>query len=438
MASITPFSHIFTPFVERDNRVTLLGRILQRIDSIKSIKASIENGSVSKNAGIPKTSQPSAEIAAEKIISKALKYSTADQDWETDLELIRNGIIPSYLLSEFDEVSDEETEGESKTGGRKSEEALWVKRVLYATAKAELVRLQGTLRQDDTLKLAIHRECQSDEHPLCSLVKAYESVTVSRSRVGGISTALMSVMSKNRGNGVTAALVGHISEVERYWLAADAVLRNLDQHPLSDDERKTIMFNAIRGTRLDVLLREYEKNRSAMEHRDEELDIVEIIAHLKHVLRTEETDEVMSRPTNSNSDGIVVGNVNRKKDKGKVKGGDEQTQNGSFKVWFRNHRDTCIKCEKTGHLQAKCPDPLPTHRLSDDNPLKSLQRKGAEGQKESEPRKGKGLYVTAPLAAYHAAAIAVPSTDYIVDTGAACVSYLPSLEGFDKRISKCA
>ena len=104
-------------------------------------------------------------------------------------------------------------------------------------------------------------------------MKAYESVTVSRSRVGGIRTALMNVMSKNRGNGGTTALVGHISEVERYLLAANAVLNNLDQHPLSDDECKTIMFNAIRGTRLDVLLREYEKNRSAMGHCDEDLDI---------------------------------------------------------------------------------------------------------------------------------------------------------------------
>ena len=326
MAAITPFSHLKTPFVEGDNRVTLLGRILQRIDSIKSIKASIENGSVSKNAGIPKASQPSAESAAEKIISKALKHSTVDQDWETDLELIRNGIIPTWLMSEFDFLDEEtitETD-ESKTGGHRSEEALWVRRILYGIAKTEIARLLGALRQDDTLRLAIHRECQGDEHPLCNLVKAFESVDVSRSRISGIRTALMNVASKSRGPGSTATFVGHISEVERYWLAANAVLQNLDQHPLSDDERKTIMFNAIRGTRLDVLLREYEKNRSAMGHRDEELDIVEMIAHLKHVLRTEETDEVMSRPANPNSDGIVVGNVNRKKGKGKAKGGDEQ------------------------------------------------------------------------------------------------------------------
>jgi len=349
MAAITPFSHLKTPFVEGDYRVTLLGRILQRIDSIKSIKASIENGSVSKNAGIPKASQPSAESAAEKIISKALKHSTVDQDWETDLELIRNGIIPSYLMSEFDGFPGEGTiteTDESKTGGHRSEEALWVRRILYGIAKTELARLLGALRQDDTLKLAIHRECQSDEHPLCSLVKAFDSVTVSRNRVGGIRTALMNVSSKSRGNGHASTLVGHISEVERYWLAANAVLRNVDQDPLSDDERKTIMFNAIRGTRLDVLVREYEKNRSAVGHRDDELDIVEMIAHLKHVLRTEETDEVMSRPASSNSDGIVVGNVNRKKGKGKAKGDDGQIQNGSFKVWFRNHRDTCIRCEK--------------------------------------------------------------------------------------------
>ena len=94
-----------------------------------------------------------------------------------------------------------------------------------------------------------------------------------------------------------------------YWMAANAVLGNLDQDPLNDDERKTILFNAFRGTRLDVLVREYEKNRSAMGHRDEELDIVEMIAHIKHVLKTEETDEVMSRPANSNSDGFV-GNIN--------------------------------------------------------------------------------------------------------------------------------
>ena len=430
--------------------MTLLGRILQRIDSKKAIKASIESGGVSKNAGIPKSSQPSAESAAEKIIAKALQYSAADKDWATDLELIRDGIIPSHLVAEFDGVLDEETESESKTGGCKSEEALWVKRILYATAKAELVRLQAALRNDDTLKLAIHRECQSDGHPLCNLVKAYESVTVSRSRVGGIRTALMNVTSKNRGNGGTTALVGHVSEVERYWMAADAVLGNLDQGPLTDDERKTILFNAFRGTRLDVLVREYEKNRSAMGHRDEELDIVEMIEHLKHILRTEETDEVMSRPVNSNSDGIIVGNIAPKKGKGKAKakGGDERVQSGGFKEWFRNHRDTCIKCEKTGHLQAKCPAPLPTHQLSDDNPLKSLQRKGAEGQKEDEPPKkglfmavptesgnqlpSNGPFVTAPLTAYHAATT-VPSTDFIVDTGAACVSYLPTAEGFDKR-----
>ena len=382
--------------------MTLLGRILQRIDSKKAIKASIESGGVSKNAGIPKSSQPSAESAAEKIIAKALQYSAADKGWETDLELIRDGIIPSHLVAEFDGILDEETESESKTGGCKSEEALWVKRILYATAKAELGRLQAALRNDDTLKLAIHRECQSDGHPLCNLVKAYESVTVSRSRVGGIRTALMRVTSK------------------------------------------------FRGTRLDVLVREYEKNRSAMGHRDEELDIVEMIEHLKHILRTEETDEVMSRPVNSNSDGVIVGNIAPKKGKGKAKakGGDEQVQSGGFKEWFRNHRDKCLKCEKTGHLQAKCPAPLPTHQLSDDNPLKSLQRKGAEGQKEDEPPKkglfmavptesgnqppSNGSFVTAPLTAYHAATT-VPSTDFIVDTGAACVSYLPTAEGFDKR-----
>ena len=41
-------------------------------------------------------------------------------------------------------------------------------------------------------------------------------------------------------------------------------------------------------------------------------------------------------------------------------------------------------------------------------------------------------FVTAPLTAYHAATT-VQSTDFIVDTGAACVSYLPTTEGFDKR-----
>jgi len=80
-----------------------------------------------------------------------------------------------------------------------------------------------------------------------------------------------------------------------------------------------------------------------------------MIAHLKHVLRTEETDEVMSRPANSNSDGIVVGNVNRKKGKGKAKGGDEQT--GGFKDWFRRivhlllrHLGKIVCQEVTWHL----------------------------------------------------------------------------------------
>ena len=87
-------------------------------------------------------------------------------------------------------------------------------------------------------------------------------------------------------------------------MAANNVLENLNQDVLSDDERKTVLINAFRGTRLEILVREYEKNRSAMGFRDEQLKVEEMIEHMLYVLRTEETDAMTSRPTHDA--GVII------------------------------------------------------------------------------------------------------------------------------------
>ena len=176
-------------------------------------------------------------------------------------------------------------------------------------------------------------------------------------------------------------MVGHISELQRYWLAADNVLENLDQKPLSDGERETILHNAFRSTRLESLIREYEKNRSAMGLRDEHTEIPQMIDHVQHVLRTEETDAVTARPPDST---VMV--VNRAK-KGPNNSGKSQNSNGGrsqrFKQWFREHQGTCLKCERKGHLRVESSRrifPCAAH----DGPLRCMANCGGTPQHPRE------------------------------------------------------
>ena len=170
-----------------------------------------------------------------------------------------------------------------------------------------------------------------------------------------------------------------------------------------------------------------------MGFRDEQLKVEEMIEHMLYVLRTEETDAMTSRPTHDA--GVIIGNVNRqRKIKGKSRNNDGRSRGGTFAEWCRRHPGKCLRCEQSGHLQSNCPEPLPLSKLSDDNPLKAPRK--LAGNRNGNGAPNEGAFVVLPSSAYHVHAAPGPSIDYIVDTGAAHVSYMPSAAGFDERSLK--
>ena len=151
-----------------------------------------------KSCDVPKTSQAVSEICANKFWighSNMGVLATTRTVGRQNSRASDAGKVPSDLLAVCQ--ADEEASESKSRGNGEAAYATWINRILFTTASNELSRLKAALRDDDTLKLAIQRECQSDRHPLHNLVKAYESVTVSRNRVGGVRIALTNVFVEN-------------------------------------------------------------------------------------------------------------------------------------------------------------------------------------------------------------------------------------------------
>jgi len=106
-----------------------------------------------------------------------------------------------------------------------------------------------------------------------------------------------------------------------------------------------------------------------------------------------------------------------------------------YRKWLQKNRGRCMSCERVGHFKRDCPAPAKLSDLSSDNPLRIRAgsktqhlHRGGQNQGSRPPR---GAYTLGPLTAYNASP--TPQIDYIVDTGPACLSYLPSSAGMDAR-----
>lgn len=108
----------------------------------------------------------------------------------------------------------------------------------------------------------------------------------------------------------------------------------------------------------------------------------------------------------------------------------------SFRSWASKpeNKDKCAKCERRGHMMRECRNPLAVDKLSHDNPIRNSA--GALGDAAvGDKRVGTGLgaFPAGPLVAYQVGVQGGVGIKYILDTGAAGVSYLAGLDGIDTR-----
>ena len=113
-----------------------------------------------------------------------------------------------------------------------------------------------------------------------------------------------------------------------------------------------------------------------------------------------------------------------------------------MKNWIEKHGKKCLACEKSGHIAKDCRSrKLPIDKLSDDNPRKiAAEKKPNHGEKtynnsKTDTSKAASVYVTQPLSAFYSHPSSATFT-YIVDTGAAGLSYVPNECGMDPRTIK--
>ena len=319
--------------------------------------------------------------------------------------------------------------------------AMWINRVLYSIASLETGRLVKALDGSDQLKLALERELQTNAHPLSSLITAFDSVALTRDRVSGVRARLMVVTAKSDGS--SGALLGVLSELDRCYICSNAIFKCLEQEALSPGDKVTIMLNGFAGTRLMSLFRDFERHRSALGKRDEDVDLYQLLAHLRHTLKTEAEDRVNA--TSRQRTPLMVSAATpagNSRPRARTSNRTSKTSNrisDPFRSWISQNTNRCMSCEQMGHLRRDCPAPARLSALSPDNPLR-LKAGSSSGSRESRDKKrspAKGAYVIGPmmpLGAYNVER--GPRIDYIVDTVAALVSYLPSPTGMDKRTIK--
>lgn len=424
-STVTPFVHLCTPFTESDSvaSVTTLGRVLQRLNSAKVMRQTLEMGSATRNCDVPKSAQAQAQTIASAFLDRALRFQPeASEGWKAEIEGLRRGEWPEgHKFGE--EIED------------KDSMAMWTNRILYSMATLETSRLVKALDTSDQLRLALEREGQTDTHPLSSLMTAFDSVALTRNRVSGVRARLMVVTAKSDGS--SGSLLGILSELDRYYICSNAILACLDLEALSSGDKTTIMINAFSGTRLMSLFRGFERHRSALGQRDEDVDLGDLLAHLRHTLKTEEEDKVNAASITrlqQRAPLMVSAALPAGHSRPRARTGNRNSD--QFQSWLKDNRNRCLSCEKIGHLRRDCPAPAPLSALSPNNPLRlragssSVPREG--GDKRRTP--ARGAYVIGPLMPLGAYNVERrPQVDYIVDTGAALVSYLPCPTGMDNR-----
>ena len=449
--------------MEKGGALSPLGRISQQSESARRLFDSLESGQVFKNAGIRYSRQGPVQGAAEDMVRRALTRANEEDDWRSELEALRTAklvVKSSSNLGADDE--DASSEGEGNDGAAVAADATaaeetiddttLLNRVLTSIAKEEIALLMKAAGTDG-LVVALKRELDNRHHPLRQLVDAYTSVRVPKTRASVCRQHLVSgAEARSPTDDSPRNLLGILSEFDRYLSNSDEIADALNVPRLTEAEQWSVFYSVVGGSRLKTLMDSWERSRSAS-GLDTSVHLSLILRWLKEQVQMEELDSLHRndpprraplvaalarggdvRGRRSNGGGRNGGNAGgRGAGRGASKVGDTTP---SFRSWASKpeNKDKCAKCERRGHMMRECRNPLAVDKLSHDNPIRNSA--GALGDAAiGDKRVGTGLgaFPAGPLVAYQVGVQGGVGIKYILDTGAAGVSYLAGLDGIDTR-----
>lgn len=449
--------------MEKGGALSPLGRISQQSESARRLFDSLESGQVFKNAGIRYSRQGPVQGAAEDMVRRALTRANEEDDWRSELEALRTAklvVKSSSNLGADDE--DASSEGEGNDGAAVAADATaaeetiddttLLNRVLTSIAKEEIALLMKAAGTDG-LVVALKRELDNRHHPLRQLVDAYTSVRVPKTRASVCRQHLVSgAEARSPTDDSPRNLLGILSEFDRYLSNSDEIADALNVPRLTEAEQWSVFYSVVGGSRLKTLMDSWERSRSAS-GLETSVHLSLILRWLKEQVQMEELDSLHRndpprraplvaalarggdvRGRRSNGGGRNGGNAGgRGAGRGASKVGDTTP---SFRSWASKpeNKDKCAKCERRGHMMRECRNPLAVDKLSHDNPIRNSA--GALGDAAiGDKRVGTGLgaFPAGPLVAYQVGVQGGVGIKYILDTGAAGVSYLAGLDGIDTR-----
>ena len=449
--------------MEKGGALSPLGRISQQSESARRLFDSLESGQVFKNAGIRYSRQGPVQGAAEDMVRRALTRANEEDDWRSELEALRTAklvVKSSSNLGADDE--DASSEGEGNDGAAVAADATaaeetiddttLLNRVLTSIAKEEIALLMKAAGTDG-LVVALKRELDNRHHPLRQLVDAYTSVRVPKTRASVCRQHLVSgAEARSPTDDSPRNLLGILSEFDRYLSNSDEIADALNVPRLTEAEQWSVFYSVVGGSRLKTLMDSWERSRSAS-GLETSVHLSLILRWLKEQVQMEELDSLHRndpprraplvaalarggdvRGRRSNGGGRNGGNAGgRGAGRGASKVGDGTP---SFRSWASKpeNKDKCAKCERRGHMMRECRNPLAVDKLSHDNPIRNSA--GALGDAAiGDKRVGTGLgaFPAGPLVAYQVGVQGGVGIKYILDTGAAGVSYLAGLDGIDTR-----
>lgn len=450
--------------MEKGGALSPLGRISQQSESARRLFDSLESGQVFKNAGIRYSRQGPVQGAAEDMVRRALTRANEEDDWRSELEALRTAklvVKPSSNLgaddedasSEGEEGNDDAAVAADATAAEETiDDTTLLNRVLTSIAKEEIALLMKAAGTDG-LVVALKRELDNRHHPLRQLVDAYTSVRVPKTRASVCRQHLVSgAEARSPTDDSPRNLLGILSEFDRYLSNSDEIADALNVPRLTEAEQWSVFYSVVGGSRLKTLMDSWERSRSAS-GLETSVQLSLILRWLKEQVQMEELDSLHRndpprraplvaalarggdvRGRRSNGGGRNGGNAGgRGAGRGASKVGDTTP---SFRSWASKpeNKDKCAKCERRGHMMRECRNPLAVDKLSHDNPIRNSA--GALGDAAiGDKRVGTGLgaFPAGPLVAYQVGVQGGVGIKYILDTGAAGVSYLAGLDGIDTR-----
>ena len=448
--------------MEKGGALSPLGRISQQSESARRLFDSLESGQVFKNAGIRYSRQGPVQGAAENMVRRALTRANEEDDWREELEALRFVKISVSKVGADD--GNDSSEGEEGNDGATVaadaadsdfaiDDSTLLNRVLTLIAKEEIAQLMKAAGTD-SLVVALRRELDNRHHPLRQLVDAYASVRVPRSRASACRQHLVSgAEAKAPSDDSPRNLLGILSEFDRYLDNANEIADALNVSRLTEAEQWSVFYSVVSGSRLKSLLETWERSRSAS-GLETTTNLTSILRWLKEQVQMEELDSLhrddpprrtplvaaLARGGDARGRRTNGGGRNGGSAGGRGAGRGANKEGGttlSFRSWASKpeNKDKCARCERRGHMMRECRSPLAVDKLSHDNPIRNGANSSNNVTVAGDRRDGSGLgaFPAGPLVAYQVGVQGSVGVKYILDTGAACISYLAGFEGIDTR-----